>query len=549
MNSVDLPNETGPGRGSLESSDSMSSLEGESNKPSAFLKAIIEEYQRDAGLVAEDSNIGKIFFTIVSLYLPREYRQHAIIVSQSSAGKSFLSNRIVKPFGDKLLSFTRFTGPALERYKESFDGKIFLYQQAQGNEPFQIRPLLSEGKLDLLVVERDENGRFETKTISLNGLPVFITTTTNPDLDAEFMNRALNLTLDESEEQTARIMHQIALEASTLRETNLKKFPLISQIKNTLEQVRAETIHQLIVPYATKLKSHLHLPEWLDMRRDLEKFLKVIQAIAYAKSVCQRGYYEKPTGVQGISQKVIIANAEDLKDAIYLFGGNLDELVYRLPALSKRILDILRDSVTKDLEGESYAKLTTKEIFRKLGRVNTRTAYKYLERLVRDGVVFKEHTGIGNSYYYQAMTEDERIKLERIDFDVEAWIKERLDKGELEFKPVIPIDFLKDSDMKTEPEDDHEPKTLIEPLSPRELMNPLGYLHSYFRKEKSVGAIRVKDDLLSAGFTEDQIAGALGHLERQDFIYYQDEVYSVTTLRQNTGGLRLKVCLHEMMRE
>jgi len=94
------------------------------NEPSEFIKAIIEEYQKDGGLVGEERNIAKLFITAISKDLLTDYRIHGIIISQSSAGKSTLAKTITEPFKDDVRHYTRFTGAGLDRNEESLDGKI-----------------------------------------------------------------------------------------------------------------------------------------------------------------------------------------------------------------------------------------------------------------------------------------------------------------------------------------------------------------------------------------------------------------------------------------
>ena len=64
---------------------------------------------------------------------------------------------------------------------------------------------LSEGKLKIGLSERDTDGKWKPKELEIRGIPVFISTTTNPNIDSETLNRMILMQIDETEIQTEKI--------------------------------------------------------------------------------------------------------------------------------------------------------------------------------------------------------------------------------------------------------------------------------------------------------------------------------------------------------
>ena len=311
---------------------------------SPFTRSIIVTYQGDAGIVGEEANIGCCFYVFCTKEMRREQRLHLAVINLSGAGKTTLVENVLKPFRERakgeIIDVVRVTGPALERYKEGMDGKILLLSQSVGNEPTSMIPLLSEGKLGLMVVEQAEDGHKKESTIlEVKGMPVFVTTSTDPNIDPELLRRVIQRTVDESEEQTRKIKELQAMQASSIRLPSLTKFRLIETILERLKDARpGSTIDQVLVPYAKMLEEKL--PDDLEIRSKFPQFLKLIQAIALVKAVCYRGIFivgiEKPIK-QGIN--VVIAGLGDFYDALFLAGASFFRLI---PATASAILEYLR---------------------------------------------------------------------------------------------------------------------------------------------------------------------------------------------------------------
>lgn len=384
--------------------------------PSPFIQSIIDCYHQN-GLVGEDRNITKVFLAAISKYLPTKYRTHIIVISESGAGKTTLLKTVLIPFDPDVKKYSRFTGAGLERKTESFDGKILLYEQMQGYEAGQMKLLMSEGELTILVSERDDHGKFASVEHTLKGMPVFMSTSTKPDLDVEMLNRVLLISLDESEAQTKRIIEKHASDfVNVSREEPFKKWSEISRLKSIYENIRKETIAGIKCPFADQIIERLPLP--LNIRRDFLKLLNLTAIIAYSK------IQDRPTielsEVENVSEKIIVALPEDFHDALWCFGEGLIESFYHFIGKARDIYHILSNNLASN--SEQVIPMTTREVAMKIG-LGQKRAWAYLESLVDAGLATMTKEGRNNLYYPEKKEfEDVDLEVKFDEEDFERWI-------------------------------------------------------------------------------------------------------------------------------
>ena len=138
-------------------------------KSSNILEEVIKLY--NPKVVGEEDNIKLLWCACISKDLPKKYRLSVIITSQSSAGKSNLTNSVLEPFNDDVLEFTDYTQAYLQRTEWNMNGKIMKMEQMERtNEKRQIsigrlKFILSEGVLKIGLVERNDKGKNEPKSL------------------------------------------------------------------------------------------------------------------------------------------------------------------------------------------------------------------------------------------------------------------------------------------------------------------------------------------------------------------------------------------------
>jgi hypothetical protein len=399
-------------------------------------------------LVGEESTIKFLFCGYVSKDLPRRYRLHTIIASQSSAGKTSLVRKVGEPFAKYMIDYTNFTGAFLKRQQESMDGKILLLEQLEKTNDqdrvsvFDLKFLLSEGKIKVGVAERDEKGKFVPTVLEVTGIPVVVTTSTNMRIDPETLNRMFLTQADESIEQTQRIVDFTLKSYSTLKLNNTWKEELEHLIA-LAEKYRqlAWQISDIIIPFGDKLKKIIP-SENLTIRRDLPKILSLTSVIAFIHAANRYRVQDNVgsnfiIGTFGETEKrfkySIIAEPDDFREALEIAGSAIKQTLNKVNETSMnlygKILEMY-DGKTYEcatLDGNTRVQgLVVKEIAAKIGKSANRTR-ELISQLEEEGYLIRDRTSREHAFTPSGKKFDE-IKVEDLTFtkdDLDVWILEQ----------------------------------------------------------------------------------------------------------------------------
>lgn len=396
---------------------------------SPFVRKIIEDYQRGAHIVNEDANLATLFFVCCTKEFRTSLRLHAIVNNLSGAGKTALVEAVLRPFqrpghSDEVISLVRFTGPALER-AGSFDSKILFLSQALGQEPTSVRPMLSEGKLGLLSVEREESSnKFRTTLTEFKGMPVFISTTTDQALDPELMRRVILRTVDESPAQTRAIIKQKAYRDSHPNIPTITNFLFIENVLDKLQAARpASTVDSVCIPFADKIEEKM--PDTLDMRSSYTKFSNLLKSIALAKSACYRGFYKVKVNpeppLKFSEQTIAVANYEDFQDACLAAGKSFFQA---LPAAQTMLLEYLSKQIENNGLGENFRKVKTGEAMRELNFSQSQVSHMS-RALAERGLIALEKVDLGGRKYSEMQFVKQPLEISNFDiasFDEMQWL-------------------------------------------------------------------------------------------------------------------------------
>ena len=250
------------------------------------------------GYVGEDHN--KTLGYLVGISRKLESPLACVIVSQSSAGKSVLSEtveRMTPP--EDVVMYSRVTQYAI--YYATKDGlkhKLLILEERAGSEEadYPIRSLQSKKRLTLAVPVKDpETNQMRMEERVVEGPVAYMETTTSPHIHDENATRCFLLFLDESEEQTRRI-HERQRRAKTLAGflTMGETDALVRRHHNMQRLLKAIAV---VIPYADLIDFPVR---WLRTRRDNMRFLNLIEVICFLyqhqrpvqKSIDGREYIE-----------------------------------------------------------------------------------------------------------------------------------------------------------------------------------------------------------------------------------------------------------------
>lgn len=210
--------------------------------------------------------------------------QNIILSSDSASGKSWMTKKILKLFGEENVDYfilSRLTKNAINYYTDiNMDGKIIFIEEIQGldENTSQLRVWMSEGSLNLQTVEKvkDEEGN-ETNTLVTRktlGQPVFLSNQAEGAIEDQLNNRSWVLGTDVTDTQTAKILdYQDDLTKGDYKVDKIK-------IRKLKEALRLLKPYHFKIPFADRTAMNIPLTT-VRSRRDYNKFLTLIKCSAY----------------------------------------------------------------------------------------------------------------------------------------------------------------------------------------------------------------------------------------------------------------------------
>lgn len=231
-----------------------------------------------AGFVGEELNLLTAYLAATSRKL--SFPLSLMIMSRSGAGKSTLQEAVLKFMPEEeYQNYTRITDQALfYKEKDELRHKLIAIEEEKGarGASYSLRNLLTSHGLSVNSTIKDPlTGLLKAVSHKVYGpVAILITTTCIDDIDYELLNRFLIVTVDESLEQTQKILAR-QRQARTLA-------GIIQKRSNQNEQILQKNVQRLLKPieivnpYADSLKfDHKNLI----MRRKHLQYLGLIDAV------------------------------------------------------------------------------------------------------------------------------------------------------------------------------------------------------------------------------------------------------------------------------
>ena len=294
------------------------------------------------GIVGETTNklVGLLAATSRKLFKPL-----AIVVqSSSAAGKSSLMDAVLSfiPPEDQV-RVSAMTGQSLFYMGE--DGlkhKVLAIAEDAGAEQaaYALKLLQSDGRLTLTTTERNgDTGRIGAETYHVEGPTSLFLTTTASDIDDEFLNRCIVLTVNEDREQT-RAIHQRQRERHTLdgQLADLQREACLKLHHNAQRLLRPLRVTN---PYAGQLTFVDHQTR---NRRDHEAYLTLIDTVAYLHQY-QRELITRE--VNGQPETFVVVSLEDIALANRLAHEVLGRSIDELRPQTRKLLHLIHAMVSE----------------------------------------------------------------------------------------------------------------------------------------------------------------------------------------------------------
>ena len=342
-----------------------------------------------AGVVGEETNRIFLFGIASSHKMPETL--HALIQGSSGSGKTHLlakvSNFIPKE-GKK--SFTRVTEGSLYNYGlydlshqliciEDLDG---MKEEAQ----LAFRELQSKGVIISSTSSKDENGNVNAYERVVYGPIASMACTTKGEVYEDNMSRCFLIAVDESHEQTLRI-----IEYQNKKSAGLIDEKREGQITEFLQHcIRILKPYQVINPYADKV----HLPEEAHKIRRLNGLYQ-----AFVKQITLLHQYQRKTDAQGR----LVSEREDLQVAAEIMFESIVLKVDELDGSLRQFYERLKSYVkTKGNNHHESYEFNQREIRHAL-HVSKSQLQRYLNDLLQPEYIRQAGGHINRGFNYKVM--------------------------------------------------------------------------------------------------------------------------------------------------
>jgi DNA-binding MarR family transcriptional regulator len=294
------------------------------------------------GYVGEEANKKIAYLITISRKLDNPLC--GVIISRAGAGKSRLMEslaELVPP--EDVVSYTRITPQALY-YAEnrSFKHKLMIAGEDEGlmGSDYAMRELISSKRISLAAPVKDTaTGKMKIVEYEVEGPIALMFSTTQPAIHYENATRCFMLSLDESREQTERVL------------TFQRERKTLEGLMRSLEGRALRRVHRnaqrllkpllVVNPYAAGLK---FASARIESRRDNEKYLSLIEAIAFLK---QHQREVKRLPCEDRELEYIEVTREDIAEADKLMGEAVGDQGDELSRTSRKLLDLIAEMVQK----------------------------------------------------------------------------------------------------------------------------------------------------------------------------------------------------------
>jgi DNA primase len=198
--------------------------------------------------------------------------------AQSAAGKNFLWDTTLSLFPPEMVvKRSGLSAKALFRTQANLKGAVLYIQEISGSEDaeYTIRVMQSDGRLEYEATEKMPGGGMKNVVYQTEGPTVIVQTTTKNHLHPENETRVFPIYIDESEQQTSRIVDSILKAASGCGPDEREQEHIQQRWHDAIRLLEPADV---AIPYAERIE----IPSSpLRIRRDARRLIDVVRVIAW----------------------------------------------------------------------------------------------------------------------------------------------------------------------------------------------------------------------------------------------------------------------------
>ncbi|MCQ4142601.1 CHC2 zinc finger domain-containing protein [Chryseobacterium sp. EO14] len=343
-----------------------------------------------AGIIGEEQSRLLLFLITIS-YLNKS-PLHGIVQGSSGSGKTHIISRIadLMPQED-VLRFTRITESSLYNWGE-FDlfQKIIIIEDLDGLKEdalYALRELISNQILSSLTSIKDKKGNNKSTNKIVKGQFSSLSATTKGELYEDNMNRSFIIAINESEEQTEKIInYQNRRNAGEVDKSEEQK--AINFIQKLVRNLKH---YEVINPFATQIQ----LPNNVKNKRRLnEMFQSIIKQITLIHQFQRE-----------VRNGFLVTEIEDIENAVEIL---FESIILKIDELDGSLRQFF-EKLKKAFKEESFTRFDAMEV---TGFKKTQLQF-YLNELVR--LEYLKQIGFANKGFKYKISYSDNIQKVRKD--------------------------------------------------------------------------------------------------------------------------------------
>jgi len=344
----------------------------------------------------------------VSLFLLNLVEESVHVQGDTSTGKSYMADRVFDCFPrHRWFKITGVTDKAIRYLDEDIKHLYLAEWKAVGarageetTAQFDIKLVISEGKLKILVVERDEETKRMKTRIIETSIANIISTTTDTEIPSELQNRVWEITTDKS--LTPEIVRKkIEEEGGKLpSERMYSPAEKARKIVRCAVEILKDAPKECVIPYMTETLPMFE-KLWNNPRaaRDVEKMMRLIYASALLHSKNRPIVDDKGTPVLVCLPQDFLYAWEYGNEAII---GTFTGETQRYREMKDKVKEIAEHN--KPITAENLAKI--------VGVCSLETARRWLKRMENDKFLLLKERGKAGKRVYSFIEEAGTVEVE-----------------------------------------------------------------------------------------------------------------------------------------
>ncbi|PRA91390.1 hypothetical protein CQ046_23305, partial [Chryseobacterium sp. MYb7] len=385
------------------------------NSPTDFLEQkdllkSLNQLIEKSGIIGEE-NSRLLLFLITISYLNKS-PLHGIVQGSSGSGKTHIISRIADMMPQEdVLRFTRITESSLYNWGE-FDlfQKIIIIEDLDGLKEdalYALREFISNQVLRSSVTIKDKKGNNKSSHKIVKGQFSSLSATTKGELYEDNMNRSFIVAINESEEQTEKIIsYQNRRNAGEIdRNIQEKAISFIQKLVRNLKH------YEVINPFATQIQ----LPNNVKNKRRLnEMFQSIIKQITIIHQ------YQRVT-----KDNFLLTEIEDIENAVEIL---FESIILKIDELDGSLRQFF-EKLKKAFEHREFNRFEAMEI---TGFKKTQLQF-YLNELVR--LEYLKQIGFANKGFKYKISYSDNIQ--RVRKDLKEAFTKQLEQLKTEHKRTL----------------------------------------------------------------------------------------------------------------